>query len=599
MPATAKQLTREIVGAHPTRTAKTFSGKRAEAHPLSLQRGIGNHALRELLQCKTKAGAASPVKDKADSHPSTSGKEVSPRPNESERSGGLPNRLRTALEALSGIDLSGIRVHRNSRQPAELNALAYTQGQDIHLGPGQDKHLAHEGWHVVQQRQGRVKSAGLRVNDVAINDDTSLESEADRAAARALRQPLTARRDRPKSIAPVSSQSAQPVQRQVRIGGGGTKIKEAEYQGKGAKKSVGSKFSVGSLISDGVKRVFSDVTELEDYANGKTDYIGDVAPSGAPKAWYRLPKNKMTVLGEFHNDPKGNAEDVILGLGTSRFMYEAFNELTGLPVLPAPATSTQARLAQMQKGETLAGKVDRAKFNPDLENIVIKAVAGAAITRNEFIAGNPATFGPVDIAQWGSRPNAGSYSYGERAALYLSFGIHLAIDVAKNTFGAPSLVESPLIKSARSLKEFYFKNQTVLDQFKTKKDGDDLIGIYELTKPNNFKILPMLTDFTLVLHEYGSRYIAQLGSQTGNKALEAEGTALASKPGAKIDDLSPAREEIMWEKIKNAKGYLVVGMGDAHRGNLQTKLAAASIPNEEVQASITRQNTEVNMRWKP
>lgn len=33
----------------------------------------------------------------------------------------------------------------------------YSQGTDIHIGPGQEKHLPHEAWHVVQQKQGRVK----------------------------------------------------------------------------------------------------------------------------------------------------------------------------------------------------------------------------------------------------------------------------------------------------------------------------------------------------------------------------------------------------------------------------------------------------------
>jgi len=41
--------------------------------------------------------------------------------------------------------------------PAQLNALAYAQGSDIHVAPGQEKHLPHEAWHVVQQSKGRVK----------------------------------------------------------------------------------------------------------------------------------------------------------------------------------------------------------------------------------------------------------------------------------------------------------------------------------------------------------------------------------------------------------------------------------------------------------
>lgn len=43
------------------------------------------------------------------------------------------------MEAMSGMDLSEVRVHRNSGKPAQLSALAYAQGNEIHLGPGQEE----------------------------------------------------------------------------------------------------------------------------------------------------------------------------------------------------------------------------------------------------------------------------------------------------------------------------------------------------------------------------------------------------------------------------------------------------------------------------
>ncbi|WP_394747657.1 eCIS core domain-containing protein [Spongiimicrobium salis] len=70
---------------------------------------------------------------------------------------GLPNHLKTGMENLSGLSLDDVKVHRNSDKPAQLQAHAYTDGTDIHLAPGQDKHLPHEAWHVVQQKQGRVQ----------------------------------------------------------------------------------------------------------------------------------------------------------------------------------------------------------------------------------------------------------------------------------------------------------------------------------------------------------------------------------------------------------------------------------------------------------
>ncbi|WP_211101447.1 DUF4157 domain-containing protein [Niveispirillum sp. SYP-B3756] len=85
---------------------------------------------------------------------------------------------------MSGLSLDGVRVHYNSSQPATLQAHAYTRGQDIHVAPGQEQHVPHELGHVVQQMQGRVPVTG-QVGGMALNDDTSLEAEADRLGATA------------------------------------------------------------------------------------------------------------------------------------------------------------------------------------------------------------------------------------------------------------------------------------------------------------------------------------------------------------------------------------------------------------------------------
>ena len=100
---------------------------------------------------------------------------------------GLPDGLKAGVESLSGISLDDVRVHTNSSKPAKLNALAYTQGSDIHVAPGQERHLAHEAWHVVQQAQGRVQPT-MQMKGVSINDNTGLEHEADVMGARAVRQ---------------------------------------------------------------------------------------------------------------------------------------------------------------------------------------------------------------------------------------------------------------------------------------------------------------------------------------------------------------------------------------------------------------------------
>ena len=96
-----------------------------------------------------------------------------------ENNTGLPDNLKSGIESLSGYSMDDVKVHRNSDKPAQLQAHAYAQGTDIHLGPGQEKHLPHEAWHVVQQKQGRVKPTMQMKGKVNVNDDAGLEKEAD------------------------------------------------------------------------------------------------------------------------------------------------------------------------------------------------------------------------------------------------------------------------------------------------------------------------------------------------------------------------------------------------------------------------------------
>ena len=99
-------------------------------------------------------------------------------------SSGMQHNLQAGLEKLSGVDLSDVKVHQNSDKPQQVGALAYTQGNDIHIAPGQEKHLPHEGWHAVQQKQGRVKptlqmKSGEKVNDAVSNEHTYVVKKGD------------------------------------------------------------------------------------------------------------------------------------------------------------------------------------------------------------------------------------------------------------------------------------------------------------------------------------------------------------------------------------------------------------------------------------
>jgi hypothetical protein len=103
-----------------------------------------------------------------------------------ENNTGLPDNLKSGVENLSGVSMNDVKVHPNSDQPAQMQAHAFAQGTDIHVAPGQEQHLSHEAWHVVQQKQGRVKPTTQLKGQIPVNDDKGLEHEADVMGAKAL-----------------------------------------------------------------------------------------------------------------------------------------------------------------------------------------------------------------------------------------------------------------------------------------------------------------------------------------------------------------------------------------------------------------------------
>jgi hypothetical protein len=146
---------------------------------LQLQRAYGNRYVQGLMNQASAAGS----------------------PNRQ----GLPDGMKGAFERLSGLDLSGVRVHYNSPKPLQFDAHAYTQGREIHVAPGQEPHLSHEIWHVVQQLQGRVQATSNK-RGVLLNDDAELEREADLAGR--------ASRAAPQAPAPAAGAPARPQDHQ-------------------------------------------------------------------------------------------------------------------------------------------------------------------------------------------------------------------------------------------------------------------------------------------------------------------------------------------------------------------------------------------------
>lgn len=127
---------------------------------------------------------------------------------------GLPDELKSGLESLSGFSMDAVKVHYHSDKPAQFKAEAMAQGSEIHLGPGQERHLPHESWHVVQQMQGRVQ-AQSQLNGEGLNSDPALEQEADKMGAVAAQFKLSNNNFESSSLTQVSAPFKLPVQRKV------------------------------------------------------------------------------------------------------------------------------------------------------------------------------------------------------------------------------------------------------------------------------------------------------------------------------------------------------------------------------------------------
>jgi Domain of unknown function (DUF4157) len=173
-----------LASGHLARLAASINGSQ-RVHALHRLTAEAQSSPRVQAQMKMAEGmnaSSATVTQAADGEPDRMEPAPAPAPNRT----GLPDKLKAGVETLSGLSLDDVKVHHNSAKPAQLNALAYAQGTDIHVAPVQEKHLPHEAWHIVQQKQGRVRPTMQMKAGVPVNDDAGLEHEADVMGARAL-----------------------------------------------------------------------------------------------------------------------------------------------------------------------------------------------------------------------------------------------------------------------------------------------------------------------------------------------------------------------------------------------------------------------------
>lgn len=106
----------------------------------------------------------------------------------------LPFSLQAKMEKSFGQNLSDVTIHKNSSKAVQMKSLAFTQGDNIHFAPGHfnpdsesGRHLiGHEFTHVMQQRNGGIKSTDKMSPGIQLNADPVLEREADVLGKRAV-----------------------------------------------------------------------------------------------------------------------------------------------------------------------------------------------------------------------------------------------------------------------------------------------------------------------------------------------------------------------------------------------------------------------------
>lgn len=219
------------------------------------------------------------------------------------------------MEAMSGVALDDVRVHRNSDKPAQMQAHAYAQGRDIYLGAGQEKHLPHEAWHVVQQAQGRVKPTRQLKEKTAINDDQALEREADVMGAKAMQ--LRSAPTQPLAAQSQPHLTVNPIQRLINVTLEVDKKKKKALRAKGELKYFKNGTKAGTTGWIGVEKYRSWYkVENDDYINeGSSDTLQNAFTN--PEAGHALAQQN----GGNGSDP----ENIFAQCGgTNNGKYKAF-----------------------------------------------------------------------------------------------------------------------------------------------------------------------------------------------------------------------------------------------------------------------------------
>jgi hypothetical protein len=443
------------------------------------------------------------------------------------RSNGLPDPLRTSMEAMSGIALDDVTVHRISDKPVQMQAHAYAQGTDIHLAPGQDNHLPHETWHVVQQKQGRVRATTQLKSGASLNDDAGLEREADRMGAAA-----TTLQSRVKQ----SSLSKGAVDHS-------SDVVQAKLIQRGKPLSrpwFATTFDRISAVADtylGAQKtyVLRDDIELTD----DTIHVIDAS--------------KKYILGETHGSGSWEARSRNWTVDT---MNEGFNAL-----------------GNEQRSDTTANAPLGSNVLQPLEETLYVTLAAALTLQSLWRSAVPLS--DTELKHVATHPTFLKYIKGTTDIIVARYGPKYSSYLSSNT-----------LESLSTLKEqaFWTFADSLMNDWGSKLTHVSTMihnaAANPLQKPaaaiaviDNRGALDDLVDGVLTVSNLGEDAMVAGASSANIKSMSSAGGIAEAVRAA-----SPLREQAMIRNIKAAAAPLLVQIGEEHLANVATGVGTSAVP---------------------
>ena len=511
---------------------------------------------------------------------------------------GLPDRLKASVEARSGLSLDRVRVHSNSKQPAQLDAHAYARGADIHVAPGQDRYLAHEAWHVVQQAQGRVRPTAQMASGVRINDDPALEAEADRF------QTDLGSVSRSSPLAGNDGMVAQPgspgvVQRVVEVDkqtyslggrGHGMKALTDTIRSKAEEKSVTLKYGWKSAIEDEVRA--DATTPYDDWDHVLNELKKDTG-TAYEKRKRKIEEQDVKIKASLKGADKASKRSRAISYETKKALASVREHIRGTDQFK----NTVAELEALPAGEmddSVATEVSATKHPAVLFEALLAAKTkrldfnfhGTPIVTHGYESMGDRTVDASTLREFGLGPvkvggkDVGSYSQMLEADEDIPIGDNLILAVLE-------MLRIPITSAMVALKrDLYAKGETELseamaiDSPKTNVEYLGAVGGAGHTKPQKGRMQQQqITSNEMTLDDYVARFPHhEIGTQTEDK-----------KPRATPEKIDDAFNEYM-ELMNNStatKEELKTAKRKSRRPLTRTIASSMGIEDVELDASVS------------